>query len=157
GEDGRVANAIPMIPAPTRDQQMALATQQRELTLLDEKIGHVRKAWHWRDGARPQVEAILRRVAHEAEADPGVSLLPEENQFDGRNVFGGAWHSNPGEADSNAPKISAARLDFAAKDGVTLMFWLRPDADNPRDAALLSSANHLGSTADVTYGRGREL
>jgi hypothetical protein len=37
------------------------------------------------------------------------------------------------------------------------MLWMRPDAENPRDVALLSSLNHLGSPADTTYGRGREV
>ncbi len=42
GEDGRVANAVPMIPAPTAAQQTELAGQARDLAALDGKLSAVR-------------------------------------------------------------------------------------------------------------------
>ena len=38
GEDGRVANAVPMIPAPTRAQQATLAAQEEQLAALDAEM-----------------------------------------------------------------------------------------------------------------------
>jgi hypothetical protein len=157
GEDGRVANAVPMIPAPTREQQARLAAQERELAALDVKIASARKAWRWHDDARLTLGAIVDRARREVEADPGLVLLPEENLFDGRNVLGGAWHSDAVSVTDAGRKIPSARIDFAGRNGATLSLWLRPDADNPRDVALISSMNHVGSSADTQFGKGREV
>jgi hypothetical protein len=157
GEDGRVANAVPMIPAPTAAQQAELATQERELAALDVKLAAARNAWAWHERQRPAVAAILYRAARESAAVPGVVILPEENRFDGRNVLGGAWHSGAASDADAASKVPAAKIDFAGKNGATLSLWLRPDADNPRDVPLISSMNHAGSSADTQFGKGREL
>jgi hypothetical protein len=44
GEDGRTANAVPMIPAPTREQQRVLADQRDRLRLLDAEIADLQKS-----------------------------------------------------------------------------------------------------------------
>ena len=152
GEDGRVANAVPMIPAPTREQQTALAGQERELATLDQQLQVARTAWRWHADDPPRVAALAAAARAQAETDPGVALLATENSPDG--VVDGAWHTDPAKS---APKIPVAKLDFGAKDGLTVAFWLKPDADNPRDVALLSALNHLGSPADAQFGKGREL
>ena len=50
GEDGRVSNAVPMIPAPTTEQQNQLAAYERELAALDAQlaphVGRVDKLVH---------------------------------------------------------------------------------------------------------------
>ena len=60
-------------------------------------------------------------------------------------------------SDAITPVVPAAKLDFGTKTGASVAFWLRPDADNPRDVALLSALNHRGNPADTTFGRGREV
>ncbi|MGH7947231.1 MAG: DUF1553 domain-containing protein, partial [Opitutaceae bacterium] len=180
GEDGRVANAVPMIPAPTRKQQAQLAEQEHEIAALDAKLaphsarvaalidvwagGGTRKAEaHVTPAAKPardlraRIEAIVARARRETDADPGATLLPEENVFDGRNVFGGAWRADESTLTSPPPEIAPAKLDFSNKEGTTLSFWLRPDPENPNDVPLLSSLNYAGAAADAQYGRGREI
>ena len=50
GEDGRVANAIPMIPAPTREQQAdARGAAARARGARCEDRSRVRAAWKWRE------------------------------------------------------------------------------------------------------------
>jgi len=85
---------------------------------------------------KSQTDAIIARATRDADGEPGTMLLSEDNLFDGRNVFGGAWHSDDSGSSGGAPKIAPARLDFAAKEGVTLALWLRPDADNPRERPI---------------------
>ena len=133
GEDGRVANAVPMLPAPTRDQQATLAQQQRDLAALDTTLTAARATWSWSPDLKPRIEAIVTtaRTATAGEKFTALEL--------------------PGE------KIEVAKLDFTQRDGLSLSFWLHPAADNPSDVALFSAMNYVGSPADTTYGRGREL
>lgn len=152
GEDGRVANAVPMIPAPTRDQQAALAEQSRELAALDAQLAPARTAWQWRPADAARLEPVLASARAKVTADPGVALLPTET--DPTGIAGSAWRPDLAQP---APKLAATAFDFRAKSGLTLAFWLNPDADNPRDVALFSAINYVGSTDDSTYGRGREL
>jgi hypothetical protein len=145
GEDGRVANAVPWIPAPTPEQEAALAAQVRELAALDTELEGARAAWRWNEAARGR----MREWAEAAEDDSAVELP-------GTTSPGGSA-SGPSAAPQPAPKIPAASLDFAGKAGATLTAWLRPAADNPRDVAVVSSLDWSGSPADAQYGRGREL
>lgn len=135
GEDGRVANAIPYIPAPTTAQQAELAAQERTLAELDAQLRAARDAWR---GTPPSAAAL---TADEAAAAGAKIVLPE-------------WSS---AATTPAPKIPADQIDFAAKTGVGFSLWLRADADNPRDVALISALNHVGNPDDSQYGKGREL
>ena len=152
GEDGRVANAVPMIPAPTRTQQAALAEQTRELAALDAQLAPARSASPWRPADPARLEPVLAAARAKITADPGVALLPTET--DPAGVAGSAWRPDLAQP---APKVAATAFDFRAKSGLTLAFWLNPDADNPRDVALFSAINYVGSADDSTYGRGREL
>jgi len=219
GEDGRVANAIPLIPAPTDAQQASLATQEKNLATLHAALQGPRKSWRWRKSLRPEVEAITAAARTAIGSDAGVDLLPPRDPAAPVGVIGPAWRPSPlakagttsapiavpgagaapaptpapapAPAPASAaaptlalasaptpspaagtpapasapaaptptpgPKITGEQLDFAGKEGVTLSFWLRPDADNPADVALLSALNHVGSKADSQYGRGREI
>jgi hypothetical protein len=163
GEDGRVANAIPMIPAPTREQQAELAALMHEFATLDAKLKPARDSWRWQPENRSRIQtriaSALRTMAsddsHASEEEvSGVALLENENTAESEGIVGAAWRSSP---DKPAPKIPGVKLDFAGKQGATLTMWLRPDADNPRDVALISSLNHIGSPADSQFGKGREL
>ncbi len=145
GEDGRVANAVPMIPAPTREQQAALATQERELAALEAKLRAPRAAWRMTTEMSARAETLIAQACATRDAADaaakGVALLN---------------HETP-PADHVTPTVPAAKLDFSGKQGVTLAFWLRPDADNPRDVALLSAFDYKGSSADAQYGKGSEV
>ena len=131
GEDGRIANAVPMILAPTEAQQRLLATQQRTLQDLDAGIAETSRE------LVPDSDE-LARVLKTARATAGTLKSCEV-------------------LEEKEGKLTARKLDFAGKDGASLTFWLRADSQNPRDVPLLSALDYKGSTADATYGRGREL
>ncbi|MSU54022.1 MAG: DUF1553 domain-containing protein [Opitutaceae bacterium] len=150
GEDGRVANAVPMIPAPTREQQTALADYEHQLAALDRKLTTARTAWRWSPTDQARIAALAAAARTAAENNPGVTLLDPAAQ----PLLETGWRA---DLVKPAPTIPAAKLDFTAKSGLTLAFWLKPDADNHRDVALFSNLNHLGSPADATYGKGREI
>ncbi len=146
GEDGRVANAVPMIPAPTREQQAALATQERELAALDAKLRAPRAAWRLTADLSARAEALIaearaaREIA-EAAAKGAPLLTPYETP----------------PTDRATQTIPSAKLDLGGKAGATVSFWLRPDAENPRDVALLSAIDYKGSAADAQYAKGSEV
>jgi hypothetical protein len=156
GEDGRVANAVPMIPAPTAQQQAQLAQQVAALAKLDGPLQKRRARWAWKDRLRPEVEAALVEARTAVAALPRQPWLPNGAAPVGLvpGITAAAWRLDPAQP---AAKIAPEHLDFAGKDGVSFSLWIRPDADNPADVALLSSLNHLGSPADTSWGRGREL
>ena len=156
GEDGRVANAIPMIPAPTRAQQTALADQRRQLDTLDATLAAARSAWHPAptDAARATAlaEAARALVADEPGTDLRAALPAAATVY--ATAPDAGWRPAP---DLPAPSLPGAKLDFTAKTGQSLAFRLKPDADNPRDVALFSGINYVGSPADAAFGRGREV
>ncbi|MSU50285.1 MAG: DUF1553 domain-containing protein [Opitutus sp.] len=151
GEDGRVANAVPWIPAPTTEQQRSLAKQERELSELDPKLRAARAEWRWRADDEPRLREQVKKARTIVNAEPSSEVLSNANA---RGLSDCAWRP---DLTRPAPRIPTARIDFGAKDGMTLAFWLRPDADNSRDVALFSGISHLGSPADATFGRGREI
>jgi mono/diheme cytochrome c family protein len=152
GEDGRRANAVPMIPAPTREQQAVLAQQERDLAALQRQL----EAASTPTPLAPEAIARLTQLSAAGIAPPtlhdGVALVEQGNTPDGLTAR--AWLAAPG---ITPPKIAAAKLEFLAESGVGVAGWLNPAADNPSDVALVSSTNYDGSPADATYGRGQEI
>jgi hypothetical protein len=150
GEDGRVANAVPMIPAPTRDQQTALADHARQLAALDAPLTTARNAWRWQPSDHARVTALATAARTLADATPGVALL----EASATSAPSDGWRA---DLEKPAPTIPSAQLEFIAKTGLTLAFWLKPDAENAHDVALFSNLNHIGNPADSQYGKGREV
>jgi hypothetical protein len=150
GEDGRVANAVPMIPAPTTAQQATLADQHHQLAALAAPLATARAAWRWTAADQPRIVALAATARTRTDATPGVALL----QTSATPTPDSGWRA---DLEKPAPTIPAAKLDFTTKPGLTLAFWLKPDPDNPRDVALFSNLNHIGSPADAAYGKGREV
>ncbi len=155
GEDGRVANAVPMMPAPTREQQATLATQERELAALDAPLTTARASWQWRDDDKAKIEGLIAAAKKSVDADKSAVLLL--NGTENRSATVAAANEPLPAPSPPTQKIPAAKLDFSSKDGLTLALWLRPAANNPRDVALFSGINYVGSPADAAYGKGREL
>lgn len=147
GEDGRVANAVPMIPAPTRAQQAALAAQEIQLAALDADLAKARVKLTLGDSTARERLAALASAARTARdrAAPESKGAPLLVPYDAP------------PSDAATPVIPAAKLDFTAKGGAALAFWLQPDTENPRDVALFSALNHRGNPDDTQFGKGREL
>ncbi|MBL9186957.1 MAG: DUF1553 domain-containing protein [Opitutaceae bacterium] len=161
GEDGRVANAVPMIPAPTRAQQATLAAQEKKLAELDAEITAAGAKHQSAPGKREALGAAAPSPRLSPRAEGGASPSRESRAALGAEAtVQGVPLLEPYTAppsDTVTPVVPAAKLDFTAKAGAALAFWLRPDADNPRDVPLLSALNHRGNPDDTSFGKGREL
>ncbi len=140
GEAGRVANAVPMIPAPTVEQSRAIA----EL--------------------RSRVEDLERRDRSEAlrwEPDAGrlVSLAPVEYPANA-DFFAGCEDA---DLAGIAGKACSAR-EFKPETGIklekhgafTLGMWLRADIEQA-DAPLFSAIDYSPDPASSQHGKGVEL
>ncbi|PAW68272.1 MAG: hypothetical protein B9S34_02925 [Opitutia bacterium Tous-C1TDCM] len=152
GEDGRVANAVPMIPAPTRAQQQALREWESEAAAAAKAVDALAAGWTWSNASAAALPALAAEARARAAALNGCALL--ETERSGPGLVDEVWRP---AADAPAPRIEGSALDFAGKAGATVAFWLRPEAGNPSDVPLLSALNHVGSPADSQYGKGREL
>lgn len=141
GEDGRVANAVPMIPAPTRAQQATLARLEKERSAAFEAADAARAGWTWNESLRTQVEQLAAAARTATDANKSITTI----------------EIPPPDAKIQASVLPGATFDFTHKDGLSIAFWLRPDAGNPKDVALLSGTNHQGSPADTSFGNGREI
>jgi hypothetical protein len=162
GEDGRVANAVPMIPAPTREQQATLARQETELASLSSALATARSRWTWSKDQTAKIDALAAAAttttAPEKFASLDSDISPPEPAAKSAAPGEAAPAAKPADPAPAKPAfIPSAKLDFTQRGGVTLSFWLKPAADNPGDVALFSAINYAGSSADAAFGRGREL
>ena len=128
GEDGRVANAVPMIPAPTTEQQHKLHEMESAIAALSRKVAEQESGWKWKDEDAPRLAA---------KTAPAGALLEMKDA--------GPDSQMPGKG-----------VPVAKRQALTFSVWLRPEAAD-RDVALLSSVNYATSPAAVVYGKGMEV
>lgn len=135
GEDGRVANAVPMIPAPTREQQQGLQQLESAMAKMSRDLAVREKSWTWQEGNAP----ALLRAAQEAAIPQGAIVqlrgLPDP---------------------ATKPQLEGKGVPVTKRQPLTFNLWLQP-ASTDTDVALLSTIDYGISKASVTYGKGMEL
>ena len=165
GEDGRNGNCAPIMPAPTHEQTAELRRAEKEIATFDGRLEKMRALRDWSDAD----VALVKKLASEAvAATPEKDLalyLPCENAhpvgdtwsladaapLSADGVAGRAWHS---DGTSPLAKIEGKKFKL---DQSSLAFWLRPDAENPRDTPILSNQSFSGVPAGTTWGNGQEI
>jgi mono/diheme cytochrome c family protein len=147
GEDGRVANAVPMIPAPTSEQQKQMRELEAAIVKLSQRMEQRESAWKGRDS---------RVVAHLASPTdiPGKQMLA----FPCPAI---AVDKGPAEhacaPASVEPKPQTTVKVAVSKHGpLTFSLWLKPAASDS-DVALFSSIDYSQNSAAATFGEGFEL
>jgi hypothetical protein len=128
GEDGRIANAVPLLVTPTPEQ----IQRRRE---MDERLKAIDIALR----ASPESVAVssdlrARLTAEDAKLSP---KMPKP--------------AKPAEA-----RLLAKVADVDPKRGTTLSVWFKAKIASP-DAPIISALDRSGNVAGVGYGRGREL
>jgi Protein of unknown function (DUF1553)/Protein of unknown function (DUF1549)/Concanavalin A-like lectin/glucanases superfamily/Planctomycete cytochrome C len=153
GEDGRIANAVPMIPAPTREQQALMLSQLEAIRSLDSELSKSRE-----NLSNSDLKSLINHVresllqAEETNRKDFEGLLEPAPARDHR-VGNGVYLGN----DSPVLSISSKKLSAFKNKSSSLTLWVKSDRDNPADVAILSSIDYSGSPADAQYGKGREL
>ena len=133
GEDGRVANAVPLMTTPTTQQQAQLADMDRRL-----------------DALARELRATDKTLALSGEAEK--ALRAEDEKLGARLA-----KTAPPDAKKPGRAFAAKEIDLDPKRGTTLSLWFRAGAGNPADAPLLVALDRGGNVAGVGYGSGREL
>ncbi|MDQ1474511.1 MAG: hypothetical protein QOJ99_5991, partial [Bryobacterales bacterium] len=128
GEDGRVANAVPMIPAPTAEQQSRMRTLEAAIGTLSMKVERGEKSW------KPHRNIAAANTQGDP---PPTQILCESNSC----TVGGM-----------APKP----VPISKREPLTFSAWLNPAAAD-QDVALLSAIDYSQNTAAATYGSGIEV
>jgi hypothetical protein len=134
GEDGRVANAFPIMPAPTTEQQKKIKALDLTVAKMSGNVETRERSWTW-NGREPSPA-------------PG-SPLGAQTICEAAN---GAMAANSCVAGS----MAARKVSISKKEPLTFTAWLRP-ADSDRDVALLSALNYSENKAAASYGSGIEF
>ena len=159
GEDGRVANAVPILPAPTTDQQRRMRDLESAISTLTKQIERRRNSWKWghSDAERaielagrtpaPQGSALQMRCDSAAELEP----VPESGLLLKPGVVGRACLTV-----SANPKPVTRGVPVSRLNPFTFSLWIKPEKSD-KDVALLSTVDYATNRAAVTYGKGIEL
>jgi hypothetical protein len=128
GEDGRIANAVPLLVTPTPEQ-----VQRRRA--MDERLKAIDIALR----ASPESVSVptdlrARLTAEDAKLSP----------------------KTPKPAKPTDARLPAKDADVDAKRGTTLSVWFKAKTASP-DAPIISALDRSGNPAAVSYGGGREL
>lgn len=162
GEDARVANAPPMITAPTRDQSDQLAEMHKQLYELDARLKNLEEecktsgvteslpeSTNKADRAIPDWQLACDSIDEATE----IWSFPQGTPNLVPGVSGMAFQA---AAERNLAEISAAKLVVKIEKPFTLSFWFHKQSDI-EDVSLLSAVDYRGNPADQSYGRGMEL
>jgi hypothetical protein len=159
GEDGRVANAVPMIPAPTAEQEQRARILEAAIARLEGQVGERQKSWN---PSSSSLERTLGDVAP-AEMTAGAILhLPCESQLELEKPAGNAVALTEGivgqacvSRGDGKPESGGDRAPISRRAPMTFSLWLRPDAG--ASGALLSAMDYATNPASTGYGKGIEL
>lgn len=187
GEDGRIANAVPMIPAPTREQQRELAEMKAEIDKLDQQIEA-----HLAAESR-KFEVGLDPVTHDPVDPPKATTATPSNPEEKPKTLATELPNVEVPVPTLTMECETAEpVDKIFKflnrppkvvDGVRSKGWrlgpesiveiaagqinfgkrgtialrLNPDVDCPNDVALLSSVNYIGNAAAQGFAKGHEI
>jgi hypothetical protein len=158
GEDGRVANAMPIMSAPSAGEQRKFQQLDAAISGLEEQIEAREKRWKWRGRYASQA---LRIAA--ASAEPGGAMVRVHCNSAaewGTTVKG--LVPEPGIAGSSCapakidPTPQTAEVPVSKHNPLTFTVWARPEPIDT-DVALLSAVDYATNPAATTYGKGLEL
>lgn len=142
GEDGRVANAVPQISAPTIEQQKKMQLVEAAINELSRKIDRQEKSWVWRESSAVQ-----------ASTPSGAPEGPKQVLCDPAPVNELASSScNTGEK----LETKGREVLISRREPLTFSAWLHP-SETDRDVALLSAIDYSRNSAATTFGTGVEL
>ncbi len=146
GEDGRVANAAPIMPAPTDAQQAKLQDLEASIAALTRKLETRQKSWTWHEENPAQLAAPTAAV---------VQISCDSGDLD-RACTAGDRSAPPQGVSPDKPQIEGKGVSVSKRKGLTLSLWVRPKKTDT-DAALLSTMDYATNSAATTYGKGMEL
>ncbi len=140
GEAGRVANAVPMVVAPTDRQKRQIEALRQQIGELER--GRADRLADWRPPAGVTGAHDVREPPAKADFLAGCDDAPDAG------VVGNSCRTAEYSPDP--------RLKLEDHGAFTLALWLLPEEAQP-DAALFSAIDYSPAPASSEHGRGIEL
>ena len=160
GEDGRVTNAAPVMPAPTVEQQKQMRSLEAQISQLSASTERLQRSWKWRDADATKALQIAQHTT--VGTEPALRISCESpNVFEKAPEQGFSLASGvAGQAcvmgDVTPKPRAAVPVPFSKRKPLTFSAWLQP-ATGSQDASLLSSAEYSKSAAGTTFGAGLDI
>ena len=140
GEAGRVANAVPMVPAPTAEQRRRIARLDSRIQQLQGRFDETAARWD------PSAEALGSLAVPEYPANAELFIGCEGAELPG--IAGSSCGRRAVEPDEE--------LKLEEHGAFTLGLWLRSDSEQA-NAALFSAIDYSPDPASSSHGAGVEL
>ncbi|HYI94879.1 MAG TPA: DUF1553 domain-containing protein [Bryobacteraceae bacterium] len=160
GEDGRVTNAAPTMPAPTKEQQNRIRELDTAMAKLTPKLEKRFRSWTWRDSDAAEILRLAQAAPSPSDAIlqfPCESAGEFENGAEGGILFVPGVTGKACELRDAGGKLRIGKqAPVSKRKPLTIGLWLSP-AEDDRDVALLSSADYAMSRAATGFGKGIEL
>ncbi len=163
GEDGRVANAAPLILAPTDAEQARIDKLLAAVAELNSNVERRRAKWRWKasDSARARDLAKTAQAAAPRDTEFGVRCesarqFPDEAAPAGAfstGVVGRACASRKNDA---FPELTDRDVELCDDGALTLMLWFNPERVG-EDVPLFSAIDYSPEPASSKHGKGVEL
>ena len=137
GEAGRVANAVPIMPAPTAGQRRSMENLQSRILALERRNEEMIARWE------PSIGAIGSLESPEYPANADFFLGCDDSDVDG--IAGRACRSLEIEREEE--------FKLEEHGAFTLSLWLRADTEH-EDVALLSAVDYSPDPTSTEHGNG---
>ncbi len=163
GEDGRVANASPLISAPTGAQRDRIDALETRLESLEAKVTARVEEISWRpsmaESARKAARAAAKALPQveglklDCESETAFAPRPQQPLRKAEGILGEACEST---APGGLPPLAASPPKLGDDGSVTLSLWLRANRGQD-DVALVSGIDYSPDPSSTGYGKGIEL
>jgi hypothetical protein len=165
GEDGRIANAAPLMRAPTPEQAEQLAQMDAQLRKQREQLDRDLLSWNPDSSTFTRIGELLSKLPSIPEPSLFLSAdtsVPLENDFwkpihDGPTASAGAVGSSWRMDGTAGVLVPGEELKRSPRSPFTVSLWIRPDFSSSRDAALISAIDYSGTPEGTDFGGGFEL
>ena len=160
GEDGRVANAAPLIHAPTQADQQRIDRLSATIAKLDREVERRGSKWHWKASAAGPARDLAATAQAAVPRDADFRLrCDSEGEFPGETppagTLGGGvvGRACVSREDAPLPEFTEREVELCDDGALTLTLWLNPSTVH-EDAPLFSAIDYSQDPASSEYGKG---
>jgi hypothetical protein len=165
GEDGRIANAAPLMRAPTQEQADQIAGMDDQLRKQREQLDRDLESWEPEPDILARANELLTKLPSIPEPSLYLSadqVVPLDNDF--WTSIGAGPDSAPGVVGDSwkmdgiaAVLVPGDQLKRSPRSPLTVSLWIRPDSNSSSETALVSAIDYGGTPEGTDYGKGFEL
>ncbi len=160
GEDGRVANAAPLIHAPTDAERERIDRLSAAVAELNREVDRRGSKWRWKASAAASARDLARTAQAAVPRDADFRLrcesegeFPDETALAGTFSTGVVGRACVSREDAPLPEFTEQEVELCDDGALTLTLWLNPSTVH-EDAPLFSAIDYSQEPASSEYGKG---